>query len=66
VLEINARFGGGFPLSAQAGANYPRWILEDLCGLETTARPHAWKAGLTMLRYDAEVFVEIEKAMAGR
>jgi carbamoyl-phosphate synthase large subunit len=66
VLEINARFGGGFPLSAQAGANYPRWILEDLCGLETTVRPHAWKAGLTMLRYDAEVFVEMEKGMAGR
>src|SRR5262249_716333 len=24
IVEINARFGGGFPLAAQAGANYPR------------------------------------------
>jgi len=62
VLEINARFGGGYPLSARAGANYPRWILESLCGLESTARSDQWQSGLTMLRYDAEVFVRMEES----
>jgi carbamoyl-phosphate synthase large subunit len=58
IVEINARFGGGFPLSARAGANFPRWILEDALGLPSTASADTWIDGLTMLRYDAEVFVE--------
>jgi carbamoyl-phosphate synthase large subunit len=31
-IEINPRFGGGFPLSAEAGANYPLWIIRMLEG----------------------------------
>ena len=59
VVEINARFGGGFPLSAKAGADYPRWIIEELIGLRSTARPDGWRAGLGMLRYDAEMFLDL-------
>jgi carbamoyl-phosphate synthase large subunit len=59
VVEINARFGGGFPLSAKAGADYPRWIIEELIGARSTARADAWQAGLGMLRYDAEVFLDL-------
>jgi carbamoyl-phosphate synthase large subunit len=59
VVEINARFGGGFPLSARAGADYPRWIIEELMGVPSTARANAWQDGLGMLRYDAEVFLDL-------
>jgi carbamoyl-phosphate synthase large subunit len=59
VVEINARFGGGFPLSARAGADYPRWIIEELTGLPSTAAADAWQSGLGMLRYDAEVFLDL-------
>jgi carbamoyl-phosphate synthase large subunit len=59
VVEINARFGGGFPLSARAGANYPRWIIEELRGLPATASADSWQSGLGMLRYDAEVFLDL-------
>jgi carbamoyl-phosphate synthase large subunit len=59
VVEINARFGGGFPLSARAGADYPRWIIEELTGLPSTSAANTWQAGLGMLRYDAEVFVDL-------
>ncbi|MGA2384149.1 MAG: ATP-grasp domain-containing protein [Gemmatimonadales bacterium] len=59
-IELNARFGGGYPLSYAAGADYPRALLE----LQTGASPNVvrerlagWRSGLIMLRYDAAVFV---------
>jgi carbamoyl-phosphate synthase large subunit len=58
VIEINTRYGGGYPLSWEAGARYPRWTLEELLGQPTTATPDQWRDGLTMLRYDDAVFVD--------
>jgi len=58
VIEINARYGGGFPLALEAGADFPRWQLEELLGLPSTASPDGWRDGLVMLRYDAAVFVD--------
>jgi carbamoyl-phosphate synthase large subunit len=57
VIEINPRFGGGFPLSWQAGAAYPRWMIEEILGLPSTAAAASWNDGLVMLRYDDAVFV---------
>jgi carbamoyl-phosphate synthase large subunit len=55
VFEINARFGGGYPLAHCAGAHFAQWLLE-----ETTERPltahNDWRAGVVMLRYDAALF----------
>jgi carbamoyl-phosphate synthase large subunit len=58
IIEINARFGGGYPLSREAGADFPRWMLEDLAGRPSTASADSWQSGLVMLRYDAAVFVQ--------
>jgi len=58
VIEINPRFGGGFPLAHRAGADFARWLLEDIRNLESTASADGWRDGLVMLRYDAAVFVE--------
>lgn len=55
-IEINPRFGGGFPLAAHAGANFPRWIIEWLLGREPNIDLDGWEDGLVMLRYDAEIF----------
>jgi carbamoyl-phosphate synthase large subunit len=55
--EINARFGGGFPLAAEAGANFCLWILEDMCGLASSATFSGWRDHLLMLRYDSAIFV---------
>jgi carbamoyl-phosphate synthase large subunit len=54
--EINARFGGGFPLAAEAGANFCRWILEDMCGRPSSATFSDWRDRLLMLRFDSAVF----------
>jgi carbamoyl-phosphate synthase large subunit len=56
-IEINPRFGGGFPLALRAGADYPRWLLEWVLGLPSTANPAAWRPDVAMLRYDDAVFV---------
>lgn len=58
VIEINPRFGGGFPLSHRAGANFALWLLEDVRNLPSTASADGWSDGLVMLRYDAAVFVK--------
>jgi carbamoyl-phosphate synthase large subunit len=55
VFEINARFGGGYPLAHAAGARFSRWLLEEAAGLPCTAS-NDWREGVTMLRYDAAVF----------
>jgi carbamoyl-phosphate synthase large subunit len=54
--EINPRFGGGAPLSIQAGANFPRWILQELTGRRLRIDPRGFSGGLVMLRYDDEVW----------
>lgn len=57
-IEINPRFGGGAPLSIQAGANFPKWILQELLGKKPDIRFDGFKDGLLMLRYDGEVWLE--------
>lgn len=56
-IEINPRFGGGAPLSIKAGANFPKWILQELSGSESTVKFNGFKDGLIMLRFDHEVWV---------
>jgi len=55
IFEINARFGGGYPLAHFAGAQYARWLLEECVGLPSTAHDD-WRSGALMLRYDAATF----------
>lgn len=57
VFEINARFGGGYPLAHHSGAKFSQWLLEEAAGMPSTAN-NDWKAGVTMLRYDAAVFID--------
>lgn len=57
VFEINARFGGGYPLAHRAGARFSQWLLEEAAGLPSSANAN-WRAGVTMLRYDDAVFID--------
>lgn len=56
-IEINPRFGGGAPLSIEAGANFPKWIMQELTGKKPNIRPDVFKDNLVMLRYDSEVWL---------
>lgn len=57
LIEVNARFGGGFPLTYASGANFPLWAIKEWVDGELIPDFHEWKEELTMLRYDAAIFV---------
>ncbi|WP_236549174.1 ATP-grasp domain-containing protein [Novosphingobium sp. TCA1] len=55
VFEINARFGGGYPLADHAGGRFAESLLARVAGLSECASDH-WREGVTMVRYDSAVF----------
>ncbi|WP_030539090.1 ATP-grasp domain-containing protein [Sphingobium sp. DC-2] len=56
IFEINARFGGGYPLAHRAGARFSQWLLEERLGLPCTAGDD-WREDVLMLRFDDAVFI---------
>lgn len=55
IFELNARFGGGYPLAHYAGGHFTQWILEDVLGLPSSVN-NFWKPNKLMLRYDESIF----------
>lgn len=62
-IEINPRFGGGFPLSIAAGADFPKYLIEKLTNKTPTTNLTNWKSDLMMLRYDDAIFISREKVL---
>lgn len=58
LIEVNPRFGGGFPLALEAGGNYPTWIVEMMTGAEVRPRLGEYRRGLFMTRALEETFVD--------
>ena len=56
-IEINPRFGGGYPLSYYAGADYPAYLIREHFLGEEIAYSEDWLDKTLMLRYDDEVIV---------
>ncbi|GAA3606580.1 ATP-grasp domain-containing protein [Flavivirga amylovorans] len=56
-IEVNPRFGGGYPLSYLAGGNYPKWLIQEYLLNEELNYYNDWEENLLMLRYDNEVLV---------
>ncbi len=56
-IEVNPRFGGGYPLTYMSGANYPELLIREYLLGETIAYSDHWTDGMLMLRYDDAVFV---------
>lgn len=56
IIEINPRFGGGYPLTHFAGANFIDALLRDASDEDVAELE--WQDGTLLLRYDSEVIVK--------
>ncbi len=56
-IEINPRFGGGYPLSYYAGADFAKYLVMDYLDYNLEYNED-WRDNFLMLRYDAEVLVD--------
>lgn len=57
LMEINPRFGGGYPLTDASGAHFSRWLIEEDLDMPVSAHER-WARNLVMLRYDQSVFIK--------
>ena len=60
-IEINPRYGGGYPLSWQAGARFPLWTIQELADIPSSSRASEWLDNLVMLRYDESVYTTVSE-----
>ena len=56
-VEINPRFGGGYPQTYAAGGNFPEYLIQEYFHEEEIEYFEDWKDNLLMLRYDDAIYV---------
>lgn len=56
-IEVNPRFGGGYPQTYAAGGNYPEYLIKEYFLHESIDYFDGWKDHQLMLRYDDAVYV---------
>lgn len=59
IIEMNARFPGGYPLTHAGGAAYLRWLLMQAVGRPLPDPLPTARAGTAMLRFDEAVFTDL-------
>ena len=52
IIDINSRFGGGYPLAYECGENYPLYIINNIRGRKNTARIGQYPEGVRMMKHD--------------
>jgi carbamoyl-phosphate synthase large subunit len=57
IIEINARFGGGYPVAHEAGAHFTRWLIENASERSSPKCFDNWRDNLVMLRYDTAIYL---------
>ena len=57
AMELNARMGGGLPLTIAAGADWPRWILQIVSGRAPSVEGVTVHDGMVMTRTDRSIFL---------
>ena len=62
-IEINPRFGGGYPLSYHAKANYADSVIREYLLCEEIPYSEDWLNNTLMLRYDKDVVVYNKKVV---
>jgi len=52
ISEINPRFGGGYPLAYECGANFPKYIINNLKGIANEAEIGNYEENVYMMKHD--------------
>ena len=58
AIEVNPRFGGGYPLTHEAGATFIENLIREYFLGESLKYDESWQDDTLMLRYDAAVFTQ--------
>jgi carbamoyl-phosphate synthase large subunit len=64
VFEINPRFSGGIPLTIEAGADFPRMLVQLALGRPVAPCIGQFADGLWMTSYEASMFVTADRSDA--
>ena len=56
-IEINPRFGGGYPFSLNAGANFPEFIIREYILNEQIEYFDKWKDNCLNIRFENEIVI---------
>ena len=56
-IEINPRFGGGYPLTYMCGGNFPELLISECFLNEDVEYFDNWKDNMLMLRFDDAIYV---------
>ncbi len=63
AIELNPRFGGGYPLSQAAGVDYPAWLIAEYLLGHEVAEFNGWRHGTAMTRFDDEVIFMLPESV---
>jgi len=55
IIDVNPRFGGGYPLAYECGCNFPEYIINNLSGKENTPVVGDYEDGIYMLKCESLV-----------
>ena len=58
AIELNARFGGGYPMSYASGANYPKMIIQEYLLNENINFEKEWESNKLFLRHDKTISID--------
>ena len=59
VIDINPRFGGGYPLAHAAGGRFTDWLIAETRGELARFVEDNWIDGLSMVRYRESLFEKV-------
>ena len=57
VLEINPRFGGGYPHAYECGVNFAEYISKNAGGISNIPRIGQYEIGNIMLKYTTNMII---------
>lgn len=57
IIDINSRFGGGYPLAYECGENYPLYVINNLRSKTNMVRIGQYPEGVRMMKHDDVVII---------